>query len=108
MIKREMYMKRIRPFIGTELIKVMTGIRRCGKSVMLELIFVCDKSGEKLYVQVAYLLASDETVQREFGAYDNIRDNYPKYVVSLDEFDMSRNGIKHRNICDFLLAEEWN
>lgn len=108
MIKREMYMKRIRPFIGTELIKVMTGIRRCGKSVMLELIFVYDKSGEKLYVQVAYLLASDETVQREFGAYDNIRDNYPKYVVSLDEFDMSRNGIKHRNIRDFLLAEEWN
>ena len=38
MIKREMYMKRIRPFIGTELIKVMTGIRWCGKSVMLELI----------------------------------------------------------------------
>lgn len=38
MIKREMYMSRIRPFIGTELIKVMTGIRRCGKSVMLELI----------------------------------------------------------------------
>ena len=38
MIKRELYMKRIRPFIGTELIKVMTGIRRCGKSVMLELI----------------------------------------------------------------------
>ena len=38
MIKREMYMRRIRPFIGTELIKVMTGIRRCGKSVMLELI----------------------------------------------------------------------
>ena len=36
--------------------------------------FVCDKSGEKLYVQVAYLLASDETVQREFGAYNNIRD----------------------------------
>ena len=53
-------------------------------------------------------LAPDETVQRELGAYDNIRDNYPKYVVSLDEFDMSRNGIKHRNIRDFLLAEEWN
>ena len=55
-----------------------------------------------------YLLASEETVNREFGAYDNIRDNFPKYVVSLDEFDMSRNGIKHRNIRDFLLAEEWN
>ena len=38
MIKRELYMKRIRPFIGSDLIKVMTGIRRCGKSVMLELI----------------------------------------------------------------------
>ena len=38
MIKRELYMSRIRPFIGSDLIKVMTGIRRCGKSVMLELI----------------------------------------------------------------------
>ena len=38
MIKRELYMRRIRPFIDTDLIKVMTGIRRCGKSVMLELI----------------------------------------------------------------------
>ena len=73
-----------------------------------EIDFVCDKQGDKLYVQVSYLLASDETVNREFGAYNNIRDNFPKYVVSLDEFDMSRNGIKHRNIRDFLLAEEWN
>ena len=73
-----------------------------------EIDFVCHKRNEKLYVQVTYMLASDETVQREFGAYDNIRDNFPKYVVSLDEFDMSRNGIKHRNIRDFLLAEEWN
>lgn len=73
-----------------------------------EIDFVCHKRDEKLYVQVTYLLASDETIQREFGAYDNIRDNFPKYVVSLDEFDMSRNGIKHRNIRDFLLAEEWN
>lgn len=73
-----------------------------------EIDFVCRKRDEKLYVQVAYLLANDETVQREFGIYDNIRDNFPKYVVSLDEFDMSRNGIKHRNIRDFLLADEWN
>lgn len=73
-----------------------------------EIDFVCHKREEKLYVQVAYLLASDETMKREFGAYDSIRDNFPKYVVSLDEFDMSRNGIKHRNIRDFLLAREWN
>ena len=55
--------------------------------------------------QVAYLLASEETVSREFGAYDRIRDNFPKYVVSLDELDMSRNGIRHRNNRGFLLAE---
>lgn len=73
-----------------------------------EIDFVCGKGGEKLYVQVAYLLASEETVRREFGAYDNVRDNFPKYVVSLDELDMSRNGIKHRNIRDFLLAGEWD
>ena len=79
-----------------------------GRTGDKEIDFVCDKQGDKLYVQVSYLLASDETVNREFGAYNNIRDNFPKYVVSLDEFDMSRNGIKHRNIRDFLLAEEWN
>ena len=79
-----------------------------GRTGDKEIDFVCDNRGEKLYVQVCYLLASEETVSREFGAYDSIRDNFPKYVVSLDEFDMSRNGIKHRNIRDFLLAEEWN
>ena len=79
-----------------------------GRTGDKEIDFVCDKQGEKLYVQVAYLLASDETVQREFGVYDRIRDNYPKYVVSLDEFNMSRNGIKHLNIRDFLLEEKWN
>lgn len=79
-----------------------------GKTGDKEIDFVCSRQGEKLYIQVCYLLASDETIRREFGAYDNVRDNYPKYVVSLDEFDMSRDGIKHRNIRDFLLAEEWN
>lgn len=79
-----------------------------GRSGDKEIDFVCNKRGEKLYVQVAYLLASEETIAREFGSYDNVRDNFPKYVVSLDEFDMSRNGIKHRNIRDFLLLEEWN
>lgn len=72
-----------------------------------EIDFVCTRQADKIYIQVTYLLASDETISREFGVYDNIRDNYSKYVVSLDEFDMSRNGIKHRNIRDFLLMEEW-
>jgi len=79
-----------------------------GKSGSKEVDFVCDKKGSKLYVQVSYMLASEETIQREFGVYETIRDNFPKYVVSLDEFDMSRDGIKHKNIRDFLLAPEWN
>ena len=78
-----------------------------GKTGEKEIDFVCDKRGDKLYVQVTYLLASEDTIKREFGAYDTIRDNFPKYIVSLDEFDMSRNGIKHQNIRDFLLAEKW-
>ena len=79
-----------------------------GKYGDKEIDFIAVRGKEKLYVQVTYLLASEDTVKREFGAYDGIQDNFPKYVVSLDEFDMSRNGIKHRNIRDFLLAEEWN
>ena len=78
-----------------------------GRAGVKEIDFVCEKRGEKLYVQVTYLLASEDTINREFGAYDGIRDNFPKYVVSLDEFDMSRNGIRHRNIRDFLLEKEW-
>ncbi|MCL2057876.1 MAG: ATP-binding protein [Oscillospiraceae bacterium] len=78
-----------------------------GKSGTKEIDFVCERKNEMLYVQAAYLLASDETVAREFGAYDGIRDNFPKYVVTLDEFDMSRRGIKHKNIKDFLLMPEW-
>lgn len=79
-----------------------------GKSGDREVDFVCDKRNEKLYVQVTYLLATTETINREFGVYDNIKDNFPKYVVSLDELDMSRNGIKHRNVRDFLLSQKWD
>lgn len=81
---------------------------RVGRSGNKEIDFVCYKRDEKVYIQVTYLLASEETIQREFGVYDDIQDNFPKYVVSLDEFDMSRDGIKHRNIRDFLLEKEWN
>lgn len=78
-----------------------------GKIGEKEIDFVCEKRDQRLYIQVCYLLASKETVDREFGVYDDIRDNFPKYVVSLDEFDMSRNGIRHWNIRDFLMAKEW-
>lgn len=78
-----------------------------GKVGEREIDFVCERHGEKCYIQVTYLLAAEETVQREFGVYEHVQDNFPKYVVSLDEFDMSRNGVRHYNIRDFLLAENW-
>ena len=76
---------------------------RVGKIDNLEVDFVCTKGNEKIYVQVAYLLASSETIEREFTSLEKIDDNYPKYVISMDEFDMSRNGIIHINIIDFLM-----
>lgn len=76
-----------------------------GKKDESEIDFIAERNGVKIYVQVAYLLANEETVRREFSVYDSIKDNFPKYVVSMDEFDFSRNGIIHRNIRDFLLGE---
>ena len=61
------------------------------------------KAGERLYLQVAYLLAEERTIEREFSALEKINDNYPKMVLSLDKFVRSRNGIRHQNIIDFLL-----
>lgn len=79
-----------------------------GKAGTKEIDFVCNQRGEKLYIQVTYLLADESTIDREFGVYDSIKDNFPKYVITMDELDMSRNGIKHLNIRDFLTAQEWN
>lgn len=78
-----------------------------GRNGEKEIDFIGTKDGEKLYVQVCYLLADERTVEREFGAYKGVPDNYPKYVVSLDEISRSRDGIKHKNISDFLLSDEW-
>ena len=79
-----------------------------GKYGEREVDFIATKREEKIYAQVVYLLATEETVRREFGVYDSIKDNYPKYVVSMDELDFSRNGIRHMNIRKFLMAEDYN
>ncbi|MEE0275376.1 MAG: ATP-binding protein [Clostridia bacterium] len=73
-----------------------------------EIDFVCQKQSQRIYVQVTYILASAETVEREFGVLEQIPDNFPKYVVSMDEPDMSRNGIKHFNIRKFLTMDKWD
>ena len=74
-----------------------------GKTYKGEVDFIAQKGREKIYVQAAYLLDSEETVEREFGAYDAIADNFPKYVISMDRVPMSRDGIIHRNLCDWLM-----
>jgi len=76
-----------------------------GKMNHREVDFAAEKRGEKIYVQVSYLLASEQVKEREFSALLAIKDNYRKYVVSMDELDFSHLGIKHMNICDFLQSE---
>ena len=70
-----------------------------------EIDFIGVRDGKRIYVQVCYLIAGEGTVEREFDVYYDIADNFPKYVVSMDEPDMSRDGIVHQNIRDFLLSD---
>lgn len=77
-----------------------------GKTFKGEIDFVAIKNGKKCFIQVAYLLASEETIKREFGAYSKITDASPKYVMSLDKMDFSHDGIVHLNIIDFLLRKK--
>lgn len=70
-----------------------------------EIDFVCRKGKEKIYIQVTYQLENDETKDREFSGLEKINDNFDKYVLSMDKLDFSGNGLKHRNIIDFLISD---
>lgn len=77
-----------------------------GKLDTTEIDFVAEKRNEKIYVQVAYKLENEQTVNREFGNLLAIDDQYPKYVVTMDEFWKDNiEGIKHLHINDFLLGD---
>ena len=78
-----------------------------GKTKKGEVDFIANKDNQIKYIQVAYLLADEKVIEREFGAFDAINDNYPKYVITLDKMDFSRNGIIHKNIIDFLLCNDF-
>lgn len=78
-----------------------------GKTKKGEVDFIANKDNQIKYVQVAYLLADKNVIEREFGAFKEIDDNYPKYVITLDKIDFSRNGIIHKNIIDFLMSEDF-
>ncbi len=76
-----------------------------GKVGECEIDFICMKDRRKIYIQVAYLLADDSVVEREFRPLRKVSDNFPKYVVSGDKHDFSGDGIIHKNIIDFLLDQ---
>ncbi len=76
-----------------------------GKTKEGEIDFIATNNEEKIYFQVAYLLEDPKTKIREFGAYEEINDNYPKYVLSTDKADFSKDGIIHKNIIDWLLEK---
>jgi len=77
-----------------------------GKSDTREIDFIAEKQGERIYLQVAYKLESQQTADREFSPLLNINDQYPKYVVTMDDFwKDSIEGVKHLYISDFLLSE---
>lgn len=78
-----------------------------GKNKKGEVDFVATKNKDLKYIQVSYSLSEEETREREFGAYAGINDSYPRYIISLDEEDYSRDGIKHINIFDFLMNDEF-
>ena len=76
-----------------------------GKLDTKEIDFIAEKKGEKIYVQVAYKLESEATVNREFEPLLAIPDHYPKYVVTMDEiFKDNINGVQHLHIQDFLIS----
>lgn len=76
-----------------------------GKTAGGEIDFIATREGQKSYYQVAYLMPTEDVMAREFGAYQDVTDNFPKYVLSLDPADLSRDGIIHQNLIDFLLEE---
>ena len=79
-----------------------------GKTKNGEVDFLAKKDGNIKYLQVTYEMKGNEnTIEREFGAYKSIEDNYPKYVISLDKIDLSHDGIIHLNLIDFLLGDEF-
>ena len=76
------------------------------KTKDFEVDFVCRKHKQTIYVQVSYLLESEETIEREFRPFSKIKDHYPKYIITMDQFDRSRDGVKHINLLEFLTDKE--
>lgn len=73
-----------------------------------EIDFLAERNEEKVYIQVAYSVMEPKTYEREFGNFSMIKDNYPKYVVTMDEIEgISDGGIKQLPIRTFLMQESF-
>ena len=119
--KRDLYLNKIIAFQDTEPVKVVTGIRRCGKSSLLKLMVLhLKESGitdeqilemnfeytDKIYIQVTESMTSEDVRKRELFPLQKINDNYEKIVLSLNpRMDSSYDGIKSKNLIDWLISE---
>ena len=78
---------------------------KIGKTYKGEIDFVAMKNGKKCFIQVAYVLSDETVLEREMSSFASLKDPSPKYIMSLDDFDMSRDGVIHLNAEDFLLGK---
>ncbi|NLL95127.1 MAG: ATP-binding protein [Thermoplasmatales archaeon] len=70
-----------------------------------EIDFVCDRGSDRMYVQVAWTAGDPETAEREFRPFRDIRDGYPRFLVTTDGADLGQEGVTHMNVADFLLNQ---
>ena len=119
--KRDLYLNKIIAFQDTEPVKVVTDIRRCGKSSLLRLMTLHLKENgitddqilemnfeytDKIYIQVTESMTSEDVRKRELFPLQKINDNYKKIVLSLNPgMDSSYDGIKSKNLIDWLISE---
>lgn len=77
-----------------------------GKTKTGEVDFIARKDGETKYIQVTYEMKNKETREREFNAFNGVNDSYPKYIISLDDKNYSKDGIINLNLIDFLMKDD--
>lgn len=76
-----------------------------GKVNSLEIDFVALKGEDRIYIQVALSALDEQVLQRELAPFDLVKDNYSKYLITMDKLNLSQNGYKHLQLLDFLLGK---
>ncbi|MDR1765253.1 MAG: ATP-binding protein [Lachnospiraceae bacterium] len=77
-----------------------------GKTYRGEVDFIAERNGVRVYIQAVYLMETEETRRREFGAYQAVGDHYAKYVISMDPITADQDGIRHLRLMDFLIDDD--